>query len=339
MYISESSFAIRSSDNTPAAGSDIASIFLQTAGGRANDVFILNNYIESLDIAEDIDKDFALKAHYSDRSKDIFSRLWKNATQEEWLSYWNSVVSPELDVDTGIITLKVRAYSAEMAQKISQAIIKRSELLVNAMNLRARQDAVTIAEQEVQRAEKRVRDAQAAIRSFRDTHNLLDPKATAAGVQSLVAKLEADASALRTQILETSSYMRESAPLLKSLRQRLAATEKQLEIENQRVAGQNPPKSSESGNLNALVAGYEDVSIEADFAQRQLVSAMSALEQARIQQIAQSRYVVAYQQPTLPDEALYPRPILFTVYVFFSTVVILGLASLIWASIREHAGF
>ena len=98
-------------------------------------------------------------------------------------------------------------------------------------------------------------------------------------------------------------------------------------------------KDNSDGNLNALVAGYEDLTIEADFAQRQLVSAMSSLEQARIQQAAQSRYVVAYQQPTLPDEALYPRPILFTVYIFLGTVIVFGLASLIWASIREHAGF
>ena len=79
--------------------------------------------------------------------------------------------------------------------------------------------------------------------------------------------------------------------------------------------------------------------MEAEFAQKQLVSAMGTLEAARIQQATQSSYVVAYQQPTLPDESLYPRPLLFTLYTFLSLLIALGLLSLIWASIREHAGF
>ena len=101
------------------------------------------------------------------------------------------------------------------------------------------------------------------------------------------------------------------------------------------MAGQQSPQ----GNLNAIVAEYQDLTIEAEFAQKQLVSAMASLEQARIQQAAQSRYVVAYQQPTLPDESLYPRPYLFTLYIFLGTFILLGIVSLIWASIREHAGF
>ena len=55
--------------------------------------------------------------------------------------------------------------------------------------------------------------------------------------------------------------------------------------------------------------------------------------------MAKSRYVVAFQQPTVPDEALYPRPFLFTAYVFVGALLLLGLGSLITASIREHAGF
>jgi len=150
-----------------------------------------------------------------------------------------------------------------------------------------------------------------------------------------VTTLEAEASALRTQIFEAKSFMRHDAPALTSLNQRLAAVEKQLVEENARVAGQQ----STQGNLNAIVAEYQELTIEAEFAQKQLVSAMASLEQARIQQAAQSRYVVAYQQPTLPDESLYPRPYLFTLYIFLGTLILLGIVSLIWASIREHAGF
>ena len=335
MYVSHASFAIRSSDTSVSAGTDLASMFLRTSGSTGNDAYIINDYIQSLDLAQDIDRELSLVAHYSSREHDMVSRLWQSPTQDELARYWRWAVVPQLNVDTGIISLEVKAYSPDMAQKLTQAVLARSEALVNAMNERARQDAVKLAREEVSRAEKRVRHAQSAMREFRDAHNLIDPKITAEGLQTLVSGLEAEATTLRTQISEAKSYMNDDAPLLKSLRQRLAAVEKQLQEEKLRVAGQG----SVQGNLNSLVAEYEDLTMEAEFAQKQLVSAMTSLEQARIQQMAQSRYVVAYQQPTLPDESLYPRPFLFTLYVFAGMLLFLGIVSLVWASIREHAGF
>ena len=335
MYVSHASFAVRSADASSSSGLDIASMFLRTSGSTGNDAYIINDYIQSIDLAQDIDRELELVKHYSSRNHDMISRLWRNPTQDELVRYWRWAVVPQLNVDTGIISLEVKAYTPEMAQALTRAVLSRSEALVNAMNERAQNDAVALAREEVSRAEDRVRKAQSAMREFRDTHNLIDPKMTAEGLQSLVSGLEAEATTLRTQISEAKSYMKADAPLIKSLSQRLAAVEKQLSEEKLRVAGQN----SVQGNLNALVADYEDLTIEAEFAQKQLVSAMTSLEQARIQQMAQSRYVVAYQQPTLPDESLYPRPFLFTLYVFAGMLLFLGIVSLIWASIREHAGF
>ena len=335
MYVSHASFAIRSADASSSSGLDIASMFLRTSGSTGNDAYIINDYIQSLDLAQDIDRELELVKHYSDQDHDLISRLWRNPTQDELVRYWRWAVIPQLNVDTGIISLEVKAYTPDMAQALTQAVLSRSEALVNAMNERAQNDAVALAREEVSRAEERVRKAQSAMREFRDAHNLIDPKMTAEGLQSLVSRLEAEAATLRTQISEAKSYMKADAPVIKSLNQRLAAVEKQLSEEKLRVAGQG----SVQGNLNALVADYEDLTIEAEFAQKQLVSAMTSLEQARIQQMAQSRYVVAYQQPTLPDESLYPKPFLFTLYVFAGMLLFLGIVSLIWASIREHAGF
>ena len=335
MYVSHASFAIRSAEASSSSGLDIASMFLRTSGSTGNDAYILNDYIQSLDLARDVDHELGIVSHYSSRDHDMISRLWQSPTQDELTRYWRWAVVPQLNVDTGIISLEVKAYTPEMAQKITRAVLERSEALVNAMNERARHDAVELAREEVGRAEERVRNAQTAMREFRDAHDLIDPKLTAEGLQGLVTGLEAEATSLRTQISAAKAYMNADAPLVRSLTQQLAAVEKQLAEEKLRVAGQGAPQ----GNLNSLVAEYEDLSIEAGFAQKQLVSAMTSLEQARIQQMAQSRYVVAYQQPTLPDESLYPRPFLFTLYVFVGMLLFLGIVSLVWASIREHAGF
>ena len=334
MYVSQTRFAIRSADSS-GGGLDIASALLRSSSSTGADAHIVVEYIQSLDIIHDIDKELGVDLHFSDKGHDVFSRLTNNPTQDEQLRYWKWAVIPALDQDTGIITLETNAYSPEMAQKIAAAVLARSEALVNTMNLRAREDAVSLAQSEVQRAEARVRKAQEAMRNFRDAHTLLDPRVTAAGLQGVVTELEGEAVKLRAQLAEAQSFMRSSAPATKALQTRLKAVESQLDQEKQRLAGLR----SQEGNLNAVVGEYEDLTIEAEFAQKQLVTAMSALESARVHEVAKSRYVVAFQQPTLPDESLYPRPFLFTAYVFIGALLLLGLGSLITASIREHAGF
>ena len=334
MYVSQTRFAIRSADSS-GGGLYIASALLRSSSSTGADAHIVVEYIQSLDIIHDIDKELGVDLHFSDKGHDVFSRLTNNPTQDEQLRYWKWAVIPALDQDTGIITLETKAYSPEMAQKIAAAVLARSEALVNTMNLRAREDAVSLAQSEVQRAEARVRKAQEAMRNFRDAHTLLDPRVTAAGLQGVVTELEGEAVKLRAQLAEAQSFMRSSAPATKALQTRLKAVESQLDQEKQRLAGLR----SQEGNLNAVVGEYEDLTIEAEFAQKQLVTAMSALESARVHEVAKSRYVVAFQQPTLPDESLYPRPFLFTAYVFVGALLLLGLGSLITASIREHAGF
>ena len=334
MYVSQTRFAIRSADSS-GGGLDIASALLRSSSSTGADAHIVVEYIQPLDIIHDIDKELGVDLHFSDKGHDVFSRLTNNPTQDEQLRYWKWAVIPALDQDTGIITLETKADSPEMAQKIAAAVLARSEALVNTMNLRAREDAVSLAQSEVQRAEARVRKAQEAMRNFRDAHTLLDPRVTAAGLLGGVSDLVGEAVKLRAQLAEAQSFMRSSAPATKALQTRLKAVESQLDQEKQRLAGLR----SQEGNLNAVVGEYEDLTIEAEFAQKQLVTAMSALESARVHEVAKSRYVVAFQQPTLPDESLYPRPFLFTAYVFVGALLLLGLGSLITASIREHAGF
>lgn len=77
------------------------------------------------------------------------------------------------------------------------------------------------------------------MRNFRDAHTLLDPRATAAGLQGVVTELEGEAVKLRAQLAEAQSFMRSSAPATKALQTRLKAVENQLDQEKQRLAG--PP--------------------------------------------------------------------------------------------------
>lgn len=332
MYVSEAKFAVRSATEQ-AGGLDFATQIFKTASSTTQDAAVVTEYIESPDAFERLDKELAVKAHYSDRRWDVISRLTQNPTLYDKTTFWNFVASPVLDPDSGIVTFTVRAYTPEMAQKITSHVLKQSEALVNAMNERAREDAMKLAGEEVKRAQARLMKSQKALETFRDEHAEIDPKATASGLQTLVMDLEGQRATLKAQISEMAAYMRPDAPALKTLKTRLAAVEKQLSGEKQRLAGIG------AGAMNNWVSAYEALTIENEFAQKQLVSAMTAMETARVSLLSQSKYVVTIESPTLPDESRYPRTFEFTFCVLLGLLLLFGLGSLIVASIREHAGF
>ena len=89
--------------------------------------------------------------------------------------------------------------------------------------------------------------------------------------------------------------------------------------------------------LGGLVANYEELVVDREFAEKTYVSALSALERARIEADRQQRYVAAFVRPTLPEDALYPRRIVACITVFAISLVLWALGVLIVYAIRDHA--
>lgn len=291
--------------------------------------------LDTPDLFNALDRELKMVEHYSSTSYDLISRLSKESTAWDKEVFWSRISQPKLDVDSGIVTFNVRAYDPKMAQSIVQAALRASENLVNEMNERSRKDAIKLASNEVKVAQQRVTKAQKDLEIFRNEHRELDPKATASGLQTVVFELEGERSKVNAQLEEARSYMRADAPMVKSLEKRLVAVEAQLQAEKARIAG----NEKMADPLNSWVSEYENLMIESEFAQKQLISSMAALEQARAMALVKTQYIVPIQHPTLPDESRYPRTWIFTLCAFFGFFFLYGMVRLIIASIREHAGF
>ena len=334
MYVSETQFAVKDVVEQ-GAGLDIASQIFKTSSSSVQNARIVDTYLKSPDLFETLNKELKIVDHYSAKSHDIISRLSSDPSAWDKEVFWAKVSQPKIDVDSGVVSFTVRAYDPQMAQDIAKATLKASEALVNEMNERSRTDAIKLASNEVKIAQERVSQAQKALEVFRDEHRELDPKATASGLQSLVFELEGERAKVKAQLAESRSYMQSNAPTVRGLEKRLAALQTQLKAEKARIAGE----TQEASTLNAWVSQFESLTIESEFAQKQLVSAMTALEQARAMALTKTQYIVPIQQPTLPDESRYPRTWTFTLCAFFGFFFLYGMVRLIVASIREHAGF
>ena len=155
MYIAEARFAVRGAE-TSGGASGLAALLLPSGASVGADAYIVAEYIQSPDIMEAIDGEMGIFRHFSSREYDLISRLAADATRDERLSYWQWAVKPSFDPETGIIALSVKAYDPATAKKLAEAVLARSEALVNAMSRRAQDDAIALAISEVKTAEARV---------------------------------------------------------------------------------------------------------------------------------------------------------------------------------------
>ncbi|MCL2102520.1 MAG: hypothetical protein FWH25_00610 [Syntrophorhabdaceae bacterium] len=333
IYISEAKFAVRSQSPAPSLG--IMAFFSRGGGSSAGDAHIVYNYIYSQDMLEKLDARLHIRDHYSSRNHDPWYRLWRNSTQNELIKYWEWAAISAFDPDTGILSIKVKAFTPQMAQEICRGILEYSEDLVNAMNSRARHDAINQARHEVARAEERIVAAHTALKKYQDQTRILDPNAVAGGLYAIVNTLEGEITKTKAELAEALTFLKNDAPRVVTLQNRLSVLEKQLGTEKQRLAGAMKKDQS----LSAMISEFQRLALEEEFARTQFTTAMASLETARVQAEAQTLYVESFARPTLPDESLYPRPVLFSFVFMVSALLIMGIVTLIIAADREHAGF
>ncbi|MFX1815383.1 hypothetical protein PXJ20_32870, partial [Paraburkholderia sp. A1RI_3L] len=90
------------------------------------------------------------------------------------------------------------------------------------------------------------------------------------------------------------------------------------------------------GSFAARSREFERLSIEKQFAERQLASALALQEQARSEAAKKQLYIARVVQPRLPDAAEEPRRLRAVLIVFTMGLVTWGLLSLLLSGIREH---
>ena len=332
VYVSETRYAIRTGEQAPATGL-LASMLGPTATTRAgDDASIVRDYILARDMLDELDRRLDLRAHYTEPTVDLLSRMWRSSTEEEFLEYYRDKVEVEVEVGTDITVLRVRAFDADMAQRIAAEIILLSERLVNQMSERITDDTLRFARRELGQAEALVRQANQAVTRFRNESRSIDPGEETSAVLSIITALEGQLAEAKAELLETESIMHSDSVQVKTLQNRVAALTQQVDSERARLA-------SESGSdLTRLIDGYAPLLLDQELAQHRYSSALASLEVARADAQRKQRYLIPFVKPALPDEAIEPERFINTLIVFVAASLIYGIGALMLAAVYDHMG-
>lgn len=332
VYISESTLVIRTPEkSTPSMLGQI----LQGVGFSTsqNDAYTVKDYITSRDAMDALIKKMDLKQQFEKKSIDPFNRFggiiyWKN-NLEEFYKYYQHMVITSLDPMSTILTLKTRAYNAKDAQEMNALLLAQSEDLVNKLNDRGQRDMIDFAQENLDKAEIKAKEAALAVGKYRNAFGVINPEKQSAIPLQQIAKLQDQLIATQVQIMQIETISKGN-PQLPSLRQRAVLLKDEITKETAHVAG------SGDKSLASKAVEFQRLSLDSEFADRELVSAMASLQQARTQAQRQHIYIERISEPNLPDAATEPKRFQDILATLLLTLIIWGIVSILNAGVREH---
>lgn len=331
-YVTDVQFGVRSAD---AQRNDASSMF-QTSS-PASQIALQSNivvqYIKSREAVEAVNEKVDLRKAFANPSSDFLSRLDPATSIEGLVDYWRGKVEPFFDLTTGIVSVRVRAFTPQDALKIGNEIVTLSEKLSDELSKRARTDFVKFAQNQVDEASSRLTRIRESLLQFRNEGQTLDPTKEGDVARQGIGKLREELARVQTDMTTARARLGENSPTMIALKDRQAALQQQIQGAERSLAGTDRQLRSP---LSENIRGYEALETDRQVAQKFYESALESLQRAQFEAARQAMYLEVFVRPALAEQSVYPRRFVSTLIVALSAFGVWIFLLMAYHSVREH---
>lgn len=334
-YASNTGFTVRAEEGGSAT--DLLGGLASFAGGNAaSDGDILYEFITSSEVVQRLNERMDLVAHYSaPHSADPVFALNPDASLEDLVDHWRSVVRVSYAQGSGLIDLQVLAFDPVTAHSIAQAIVEESQILINELNEQARADAMSYAEADLEASINRLRSAREALTQFRTRTMIVDPESDLQGRTGVLNNLQQQlAEALIDYDLLYENTTNPNDPRLVQAQRRIEVIRSRMRQERMNFATEDIGADGE--DYPTLMAQYEGLIVDREFAEQSYRAALTALDAARTNAARQSRYLAVFIRPSMPETAEFPRREVISALTLLFLTLGWAIGALIYYSIRDR---
>jgi capsular polysaccharide transport system permease protein len=331
IYFSESKFVVRSPDRPAATG---LGLILRSAGfsNSGDELYAAQSIASSRDALRLLNRNDAFEKAYTRPAISIFDRYdpFGNARSFESLyHYFQKKVGLDIDSSTSITTLTVSAYTPQDAYRFNQQLLEMSESMVNHLNERGRDDLVRYAQSEVDNANAKSQAAAIALARFRTRSGVVDPEKQATAQMEMISKLQDNLIAAKTEFAQLRRYTPDN-PRIPVVETQIGTIQGEINREIGEVTGNRK-------SLATNAVEYQRLTLQNEFAGKQLAAALGALEDARSETQRKQAYIERIVQPNLPDSPSEPRRVRGIIATLIIGLVAFGILRMLLAGVKEHA--
>lgn len=332
-YASITGFTVRSED-TPSA-IDVLGGLTQISGGGSSDADILYEFIQSQELVKLVDTKLDLRKIYGKPYPwDFIFGFNARKPIEDLTVHWSRMVRISYDSITGLIELRVLAFSAEDARDIAKTIVVESTRVINALSEQARADATRYAKEDVELAVERLKTARQAVTEFRSANQIADPEADIQVQMGLINTLQQLLADALVEANTLSEAVGADDPRIIQATRRIEVIKALIAEERNKIGVGG---AVVDGRAYADVLGeFERLAVELEFAERTYLAALTAYDVAQAEARRNSRYLATYIQPTLAESTEYPRRLMLFMLTTLFGFLTWAIFALIYYSIRDR---
>ncbi|WP_281857506.1 hypothetical protein, partial [Litoreibacter halocynthiae] len=220
-----------------------------------SEVFRAHSYVQSQALMDALEAELGLITEFSGPAIDPLKRLRTVPILSlSKGSQFSRYVESSVDIQSGLLTLYVRAPNDAQAIAISDAVLRNTEAQVLALGQQVFDQRQEHATNVRLAAEQQVAEAQAALIALQIKYQEVDPRNRVEGIYTTIKDLEAEAMKLNSEVQKAqiagigdSPQTQQTVALEARLRQQIADQRARL------VA----PDGASAGSLNTLLMEYE----------------------------------------------------------------------------------
>lgn len=338
-YASYVGFSVRKEEVSSAV--ELLGGITELSGSSSSDTDILYKFLQSQEIVRRIDSKLNLRNIWSKgnpQQDPVFTyhptSLFNYAppgTIEDLTEHWLRKVKVYYDEGSGLIDLRVLAFTPKDAHTIAEEIFAESSKMINDLSAIAREDAMRYAREELEEAVERLKEKRRILTEFRNNYRIVDPEASIEGQVGLITTLQSELAAAMIELDMLQGSAQANDPRIQQARRRIEVIENRIDQERRKL-GNDSGTGNEKGEqaYAELLGTYETLAVDRQFAEESYRLALSAYDAAQAEARRQSRYLAAHVKPTMaeksefPDRALQLGIISIFSFLFWATAVLMG---------------
>lgn len=325
LYEAQSVIAVsKSGSNTQNNGDGLLGGLQRSA--NLSDVFLAHSYIKSQAMMDSLEDDTGFVSELSGSAIDPIQRLRDIAVlSNSKLMQFDKFVESSVDIQSGLLTLYVRAPNKVQAIEISQAVLRQTEMQINTLGEQVFDRRQSNAIETLREAQDRLTKAQEDLVALQINYQEADPRNRIEGIYDVIRDLEAQAQELNSTIQKAQiAGIGNSAQTLQTieLEERVRA-----KIQEERVKLVAPIGSNQE-SLNTLLIEFELANLKVGLAQDAVKTALTAQSEAAQEAALNRSLFQVVVPPRTAQTAIFPKIPGTIALVFLMSLTVLATLSL-----------
>ncbi len=329
-FVSESKVAVKRPADIDTASLNVGLLLGGSTSSSAEDSLYLKEYINSPDMMHTLNKQLNFHQAFGESGLDFLYHLSIHATNEQLLDYYRQRISASYDEKNGLLTIQTQGFTPEFALQFNRAVLKESERFINELSHQISREQMKFAEEQLQQARVRLNTSKQALITYQNSHNILDPLASAEAATTLVNSLRAKKIEMEADLRNLLTYLRSDAPQVVSARNAISSLQSQIDQEQSKIT------APEGKKLNSMAADFEEIKSQAVFEGDLYALALKAFEKTRVESARKLKTLATISTPQQAQESTFPNAPYLLMSWLLVCCLLYGVARLLLTIIEDH---